>query len=91
MASCIDNSIIDDNLNVPNATLNNSNFVNADLSIFNGLIDDEMPTNAGIGYYTPDDANTILKEVGNMSGFSIFHINIRSLNANYLKLFEYLT
>ena len=56
-------------------------------SSFNGLVDNDLLLNSQIGYYSPEDANTILKANSN-NDLSFMHINIRSLNANSFKLIE---
>ena len=41
-----------------------------------------------VGYYTPEESEKVLHEHLESTVLSILHINIRSLNANYLKLLE---
>ena len=61
------------------------------LNNFNGLIDDEFIRSHQFGYYTPEASNDIVKSFSSNCDLSILHINIRSLNANYFKLLDFLS
>lgn len=56
----------------------------------NGLVDDELLKNSQIGYFSPEDSNNLLS-AHRSNALSFLHINIRSLNANYVKLIELLS
>ena len=79
------NSLIDDDL-LSNSTNNLTNFNN-----FNGMIDGDFIENSRIGYYTPEISNDIINECSINCELTVFHINVRSLNANHLKLLDLLS
>ena len=80
-------------VNVNNSTYISSSPINnlSNNSSFNSLITDELLQSSAIGYHTPEDASDILERDKHLKDISIFHINIRSLNANYLKLLDLLS
>ena len=57
---------------------------------FNGLIDSDLITNSNIGLFTPESSNNVIKDFHSHCNLSIFHVNIRSINANYMKLLDLL-
>jgi hypothetical protein len=59
-------------------------------STFNSIINDEFMTKCKIGHYTPDMSNNVINTVISKCELSIIHINIRSLNSNYMKLLDFL-
>ena len=57
----------------------------------NSLLDNEQLMSSKIGYYDYSDSNKYLNSISKSTVLSIFHINIRSLSANYKQLQEMLS
>ena len=71
----------------------NSGMYHPDRDVFspNSLFENELLINSKIGYYDYSESNKYLNSISKNTVVSIFHINIRSLNANYKKLEEMLS
>jgi len=63
-----------------------SNLPNISDCSSNSLLDNDLLVSAKIGYYDYSESNKYLTSISKNTIISIFHINIRSLNANYKKL-----
>lgn len=54
-------------------------------------LSEEIVSSLEFDYYTPVQLDSLVGKINNKLSLSIFHVNVRSLNANHNKLVEFLT
>ena len=62
-----------------------------DINTFNRFLDNDFISSCEIGYYSPEEASSLIGDIHTIKNISLIHVNIRSLNSNYLKLIELLS
>jgi len=68
------------------------NLVNKDLAdAISGVLNVDVVDEIGFKYYTVNQLNTRTNRYKKYVSLKVFHVNIRSLNANHAKLIELIT
>ena len=75
--------------NTSNTQMSNNNLTDSSpsfmpLSNFNGHIDESLKSVTRMGFYTPESSSKVINNLKSTCDLSVFHINIRSLNVNYI-------
>ena len=84
----LSNAELIDNLNsVPSVT----NYISLDIkNLLTDTLTEDIVNNLEFKYYTPCQLNNLANQYRNKTKLSMFHVNIRSLNANFTNLISYL-
>ena len=89
--SLLSNSELSEEMNMTHFT-HSSIKENSDMvKLMNDMLSERAFRDLEYKYYTADQLNSIASSNKKLLNLSVFHANIRSLNANYSKLVEFLT